>query len=146
MKKFALLILSAAILNACQSKNNNSSTTDSATLAENVLPEGEAPKVQVENPIYEFGKIKQGDKIQHEFTFKNVGKSPLIITDASATCGCTIPEYPTEPIKPGESGKIKVIFNSTGKMGLQDKIVTITSNANPAFEKLHLVGDVLEKK
>jgi hypothetical protein len=77
---------------------------------------------------------------------KNVGKTPLIITDATATCGCTVPEYPKTPIKPGEEGTITVVFNSIGKTGMQDKVVTIKSNANPEAESLHLVGEIKQKK
>ncbi|MNJ92980.1 hypothetical protein D3C87_106570 [compost metagenome] len=148
MKKLFLIAFCAATLAACQSKTNDEgkSATDSLSNETPVIAEADAPKVQVEKAIYEFGEIKQGEKVSYEFKFKNVGKTPLIITNASATCGCTVPEYPSAPVKPGEEGVIKVVFDSAGKLGLQDKVVTVTSNANPAFEQLHLVGDVIEKK
>jgi hypothetical protein len=66
----------------------------------------------------------------------------LIIKDAVATCGCTKPEWPKTPIKPGEEGEIKVTFNSAGKTGLQDKQITITANTNPAQSMVHLIGEV----
>jgi len=94
---------------------------------------------------YDFGKIKQGDKVTYDFKFTNTGKSPLIIKDAIASCGCTKPEWPTTPIKPGESGAIKVTFNSASKMGLQDKQITITANTNPAQNLVHLIGEVTIK-
>lgn len=148
MKKHFLIAICAASLAACQSKNTESETaaTDSTSAVTPVIAEADAPKVQVEKAVYEFGEITQGEKVTYTFKFKNTGKTPLIITDATATCGCTQPEYPKQPVKPGEDGEIKVTFDSTGKTGLQDKVVTITSNANPAFEALHLVGDVKEKK
>ncbi len=146
MKKLFLIALCAAAFSACQSKSAESNTTDSTSTETPVIAEADAPKVQVEKTIYEFGEITQGEKVTYTFKFKNVGKTPLIITNATATCGCTQPEYPTEPVKPGADGEIKVTFDSTGKSGLQDKVVTITSNANPKFEELHLVGDVKEKK
>jgi len=148
MKKLFLIALCAAAFSACQSKSAESNTTgtDSTSTETPVIAEADAPKVQVEKTIYEFGEITQGEKVTYTFKFKNVGKTPLIITNATATCGCTQPEYPTEPVKPGAEGEIKVTFDSTGKSGLQDKVVTITSNANPKFEELHLVGDVKEKK
>lgn len=105
----------------------------------------DAPKVKFQEEIFDFKQITQGEKVQYEFKFKNEGKTPLIITNATATCGCTVPEYPSEPVKPGEEGTIKVVFNSEGKMGMQDKVVTITSNANPEMPKLHLVGEVKAK-
>lgn len=148
MKKLFLITICAAAFSACQNKTAESeaATTDTTTSGTPVIAEADAPKVQVEKAIYEFGEITQGEKVSYEFKFKNAGKTPLIITNASATCGCTVPEYPSQPIKPGEEGSIKVVFDSAGKLGLQDKVVTITSNANPAFEQLHLVGDVKEKK
>ncbi|WP_343535504.1 DUF1573 domain-containing protein [Pedobacter sp.] len=149
MKKLFLIALCAAALGACQSKGGEGSgttATDSPSTETPVIAKADAPKVQVEKATYEFGEITQGEKVSYEFKFKNTGKTPLIITNASATCGCTVPEYPSEPVKPGEQGVIKVVFDSTGKLGLQDKVVTITSNANPKFEELHLVGNVKEKK
>lgn len=106
----------------------------------------DAPKFKFEKEIFDFGVIQEGESVKTSFKFKNTGKTPLIITDATATCGCTQPEYPKTPIKPGEEGIITVVFNSLGKVGMQDKVVTITSNANPAAEGLHLVGEVKEKK
>lgn len=149
MKKLFLIAFCAAALCACQ--NNQKTTEASANTAvanqeanaqNSAISDPDAPKVEVEKAVYEFGEIKQGEKVSYTFKFKNAGKTPLIITNATATCGCTQPEYPTEPIKPGDEGTIKVTFNSAGKEGLQDKVVTITSNANPAFEQLHLVGNV----
>lgn len=148
MKKLFLITICAATLSACQNKTNESETVtaDSTANQTSVIAEADAPKVQVEKAIYEFGDITEGQKVTYEFKFKNVGKTPLIITNASATCGCTVPEYPSAPVKPGEEGTIKVTFDSSGRVGLQDKVVTVTSNANPAFEQLHLVGNVKEKK
>lgn len=148
MKKLFLIAICAATFAACQNKTSegeSAASTDSTSTATPVIADADAPKVQVEKAIYEFGEIKQGEKVTYAFKFKNTGKTPLIITNATATCGCTQPEYPSAPVKPGEDGEIKVTFDSAGKSGLQDKVVTITSNANPAFEQLHLVGDVKEK-
>lgn len=101
--------------------------------------------VKFTKDIYDFGEITVGDKVSYAFEFKNTGNVPLIITNAVASCGCTMPNWPKEPIKPGETGKINVEFNSAGKKGLQDKIITITANTIPTPIKLHLIGDVLKK-
>ncbi len=91
---------------------------------------------------YNFGTIKQGESVTHEFKFTNNGTEPLIISKAEGSCGCTVPTYPQQPILKGQSGIIKVTFNSTGKMGIQDKTVTLTSNAiqNPYI--IHIKGTV----
>ena len=94
---------------------------------------------------YNFGTIKQGESVNYEFKFTNAGKEPLIITEAHGSCGCTVPEWPKEPIKKGQTGTIKVTFNSAGKMGPQDKTVTITSNAKSSPKILHIKGNIVEK-
>jgi hypothetical protein len=145
MRKLFVLALAAASFAACQ-ESKSSLTTDSTvttTKTETVAHEN-AAVISFDSGMYNFGKISQGEKVNHEFKFTNTGKSPLIISNATATCGCTTPDIPKEPIKPGDTGVIKVVFNSTGKMGMQDKIVTITSNANPATTEVHLIGEVQE--
>ncbi|MBL7923999.1 MAG: DUF1573 domain-containing protein [Bacteroidia bacterium] len=101
-----------------------------------------ASEMTFEAEEFNFGNIKQGESVTHEFTFVNEGKEDLIITNAQGSCGCTVPQYPKEPIKKGGKGVIKVTFNSAGKMGMQDKTVTITSNAKNSPRILHLKGTV----
>tara|TARA_Y100001968_G_scaffold76309_1_gene67765 strand:- start:370 stop:975 length:606 start_codon:yes stop_codon:yes gene_type:complete len=108
-----------------------------------LLSEG-GPKIQFENTVWDFGKIQQGESVNHIFKFINIGNEPLIISDAKAACGCTVPERPTEPILPGEEGEIKVQFNSAGKDGRQNKTVTITTNCEPNTTKLRVVGTILK--
>lgn len=140
--------MAGAFMVACQSNKANDATdsqvavTAPATSDATAAPD--APVMTFEKATYDFGKLKQGESVQYIFKFKNTGKTPLIISDASATCGCTVPEPPKDPIMPGKDGEIKVVFNSTGKMGVQDKVVTITSNANPTVSEVHLIGEVIE--
>lgn len=145
MNKIFLGLIVAASFASCQNTTQEQTELVDSTSTV-ILAEGDAPKVQVEKAIHEFGVITQGEKVAYEFKFKNIGSTPLIISNATATCGCTVPEYPNAPVKPGEEGIIKVIFDSAGKLGLQDKVITITSNANPAFEDLHLVGEIMQAK
>lgn len=102
--------------------------------------------VQIIDSVYNFGKVTDGEKVEYSFRFMNTGKNPLIVSNATASCGCTIPEKPEEPIKPGETGFIKVVFNSRGHVGEANKQVTVTSNAYPAFPVLELKGEVMEAK
>ena len=101
-----------------------------------------APDFKFNEEEFNFGTIKQGDAATHEFTFVNSGKEPLIITSAQGSCGCTVPTWPKEPIAKGEKAVIKVTFNSAGKMGMQDKTVTIQSNAKTNPKVIHMKGTV----
>ncbi|MDO3641158.1 DUF1573 domain-containing protein [Mucilaginibacter sp. L3T2-6] len=139
MKKLLLGLLTAGILlTACNANKTGNNSADSAQTASNAS----TAVMKFEKETHDFGKIKAGDLVTYDFKFTNAGKAPLIITDAVATCGCTKPEYSKTPIKPGESSSIHVTFNSAGKVGLQDKQITITANTNPAQNRVHLIGEV----
>jgi hypothetical protein len=94
---------------------------------------------------FNFGKITDGDKVHHAFYFTNTGKNPLVISDAIATCGCTVPSYPKKPIPPGGRDSILVEFNSAGKVGHQRKNVLIKSNSVMEAISIGFEVDVLEK-
>ena len=95
--------------------------------------------------IYDFNKVKEGEFVTYNYRFKNTGKNPLVIYEALASCGCTVPEKPEHPIAPGEIGFIKVKFNSDHRPGEAHKSITITSNAQPEFPILILKGTVIGK-
>jgi hypothetical protein len=147
MKKLILILLSGVVIASC---NNNKSAQNgiSDSVSSNQtssVDSASAPKFKFEKVVYDFGKITEGEKVSFDYEFTNVGKTPLIIKEAVATCGCTIPEPPKEPIAPGEKNKIKVVFSSAGKEGLQDKVITITANTIPAQTQVHLIGEVNKK-
>ncbi|WP_461453027.1 DUF1573 domain-containing protein [Mucilaginibacter sp.] len=160
MKKLVLSILATGILlSACNQAAKTATTADSsaaqpAAAGASATPAGstvsattsKGPVMNFDKDSFDFGKIKTGDKVSYSFKFTNTGKLPLIITNAVASCGCTTPNWPKTPINPGQSDSIKVVFNSLGKHGLQDKMVTITANTNPAQNVVHLVGEVLQKQ
>lgn len=143
MKKLFLgLLLAGTALVACnQTKSTDEAKADSATTTVNA----NAPVMKFELDSYDFGKVKAGEKVTYEFKFTNTGKSPLIISSATASCGCTVPEWPKAPVQPGQGGVIKVTFDSANKEGLQDKQITVTANTSPAQNVVHLVGEVLTK-
>jgi hypothetical protein len=101
--------------------------------------------VQIIDSVFDFGKVAEGEVVEFSYRFKNIGTEPLIISNATASCGCTVPEKPEAPVKPGETGFIKVKFNSEGRAGMAHKTVTVTSNATPAFPELLLKGEVIAK-
>jgi hypothetical protein len=142
MKNIFLGLVVLIAVSACNNSNSKSqATTDS--VAVNIDPSS-APVIKFEKESYEFGKIKQGEKVTYDFKFVNTGKSPLIIKDAHATCGCTVPEVSKDPIPAGATGNVKVTFDSAGKEGLQDKVVTIVANTIPENTQVHLIGEVVK--
>lgn len=94
---------------------------------------------------HDFGTINEGDVVEHKFTFTNTGKKPLVIVSAKGSCGCTVPEWPKEPIAPGEGGEMLVKFNSNGKPNLQNKQVTITANTESGKEIIKIKAMVTPK-
>ncbi len=99
-------------------------------------------KITFAEKSFDFGTVKQGEKVTHVFEFTNTGRIPLLISDARSTCGCTVPEWPREAIPPGEKGSIKVVFNTAGKHDQQKKPVTITANTYPSETVIQLTGFV----
>ncbi len=106
------------------------------------------PIITFEKKSHDFGAIVQGDKVEETFKFTNTGTEPLIITNIQVTCGCTTPKgWPRDPIPPGGKGELTVGFNSAGKIGHQNKVVTVVSNAsNSDGALISFTTDVLEKK
>ncbi|HRU17252.1 MAG TPA: DUF1573 domain-containing protein [Bacteroidia bacterium] len=103
------------------------------------------PKFDFESDNHEFGPITEGEIVSYNFKFKNSGKAPLIITQASASCGCTVPEYSKDPIAPGQEGFIKVTFNSEGKHGMTSKTITLLANTIPNTKVLTISADISKK-
>lgn len=95
--------------------------------------------------FHDFGKMYEGEAASYDFHFTNNGKSPLLISNAAGTCGCTVPEYPHIPVAPGQSSIISVKFNSASKTGLQNKTVNIFTNSNKGTHSLNIKAEVMEK-
>ena len=103
------------------------------------------PKIVFLEDKYEFGDIIQGDVIEHVFEFKNSGNAPLILQDVKTTCGCTVPEWPRAPLPPGATAELKVKFNSAGKVGIQNKVITVISNATNQTSRVMIMTNVNPK-
>lgn len=103
------------------------------------------PTMDFEDTLYNFGSITEGDKVTHHFTFRNNGKTPLIISSAKGSCGCAAADYPRDPVKPGDSGIVKVVFNSVDKKGHVEKSIAITTNTAKSIHMLNIKADVQEK-
>jgi len=146
MNRIIIIFFAAVILISCNKKSEKKEL-ETESISNPLTADGEVdttqmPKMIFEKDVYDFGKIKQGEKVSYSYKFKNTGKSPLIISNATATCGCTIPKYSQEPLNPGEEGVIEVIFDSKNKTGLQNKTITVISNTIPNTKVLYLRGDV----
>jgi hypothetical protein len=115
-------------------KNNQSLKNNSKEIIQ--------PIIEILESEYDFGIIKQGEKASHDYKIKNIGNSDLLITSAKGSCGCTVPEWPREPIKPGNEANIKVTFDSKGKTGKQNKRVTLMTNAIPNVKILTIKGEI----
>jgi hypothetical protein len=107
--------------------------------------ESKAPQFKFNESKIDFGEIFQGDIVEHSFEFTNIGDSPLVISKIITTCGCTAPTWPKNPIRPGEKGKIKIVFNSTGKIGRQNKVATILSNTSNQKDRLLIMANIIPK-
>ncbi|MEI9919022.1 MAG: DUF1573 domain-containing protein [Bacteroidota bacterium] len=113
--------------------------------APDVKPEGPLPSFKFERITYDFGAIKEGDKVAYSYKFQNTGDAPLIIQNVQPTCGCTAPDWSKEPIPAGGSGFVKVEFDSNGKQGLQNKTVTVSANTWPKTLVLRFSAQVNPK-
>lgn len=157
MSKFRLIqsmILFAVIFISCNSKNGKEQdkispdvVNNPATASDqNTTDPAAVPVFTFEKDNHEFGVIQQGEKVTYAFKFKNTGGAPLVISSASASCGCTVPEYTKSPVQPGEEGFITVTFDSEGKTGMTSKTVTLIANTIPNTKVLTISADIQAPK
>jgi hypothetical protein len=118
--------------------NNPSSASDKVNKG--------AASIEFEKTTHDFGKIIQGEKVTYAFKFENTGTSNLIISDVSSSCGCTVPSFTKDPVKPGETGLLKVTFESENRKGFQNKTVTVVSNTQPNTTILKIKAKIVEPK
>lgn len=139
--------ISAAILTLALASCNvrSEQRADLPTNKDSLVAAMPTTTVQMLDSVYNFGKITEGENVEFNFRFKNTGKNPLVISNAAASCGCTVPEKPEQPILPGEIGFLKVKFNSENRVGMAHKTVTVTANVSSVFPEILLTGEVLAK-
>lgn len=115
----------------------------SGLMAQEAESNPNAPQISFEQETIDYGKVEKGANGVREFVFTNTGKEPLIITNARGSCGCTVPSWPKEPIAPGESGSIKVKYD-TQRVGPINKSVTVSTNASVPTKVLRIKGQVVK--
>jgi len=108
-----------------------------------VAATGDMAAMTFESTEYDFGSVQEGDVVNYIFKFTNTGKAPLLISKATATCGCTVPEWPKDPVGIGESGEIQVKFNTKNRRNMQTKYVNINANTKPEITRLKISGNVI---
>jgi hypothetical protein len=151
------IILTSMLVISCGNDQNKNEKTGEVIVSPDIVnnPEtanGETtdktgvPKFDFEEITYDLGTIESGESVTHEFKFKNSGDKDLIISQAKGSCGCTQPEYPKNPIAPGDEGVIKVTFNSTGISGQITKNITLIANTTPNTKVLTITGEVIKSK
>lgn len=118
------LLSSFTLVSVAQTKAKSTAKKANSTTDQTKIPAG----IKFKDSFFEFGIIKQGEVVTHEFEFINMNKKPFVINSATATCGCTTPSYPFIPIGPGETGTIGIRFDSKSKLGNQTPTVTVSSN------------------
>lgn len=141
------VMLGMLFLVSCNHQGNNPSAGElvknPVSLSGNA-DAGQMPVIQFDQTMHDFGRVLAGEKISYSFKFRNIGKSDLLIAKVSASCGCTVPEWPKTPIAPGQEGYITVTFNTAGRKGLQHKTVTVLANTNPNTTILNIKAEVYQ--
>jgi uncharacterized protein DUF1573 len=147
-----VLLACALAFSACRLTDHTEGHNDEVSAAEiNVPASGyetidttRLPRFAFDTASFDFGRITQGTSVEHSYRFTNAGGSDLLITDVRASCGCTVAkDWPKHPVKPGESAAITVTFNSEGRSGLIEKVVTVVANTKQASTPLFLRGEVV---
>lgn len=150
-RRAVIILLFIVIVSGCKEKKNSDIPANSInpeiitnpTTASSEKQGDNLPVFEFERIVHNFGTITAGEKISFAFRFKNAGNGNLLIRAAQGSCGCTVPEFPKEPIKPGGSGVINVTFDSSGREGHQEKSVSIISNTIPNTFMLTITGEVI---
>lgn len=151
-RSFLLALVMSSSMGGCLITDHSEKDPDAITTeALNVPASGYDPADTLAMPRFvfdsttvRFGRIAQGEKVEHVFRFINAGKRDLIIADVRSTCGCTVgKDWPKRPVHAGEAGTITVTFDSEGKSGVQEKVISVVANTVPATTPLLLKGEVL---
>jgi len=128
-------------LSACGGQNGSKEPL--AEEQENIVQDSVSEPVMLFDTLeHDFGTIIEGERVVGYFDFQNGGDQDLMITSVEATCGCTTPGWSSEPLKPGEIGRLEVIFDASGRSGAQRKVVTVQSNASNQPVRLTIKANI----
>jgi len=146
-RKIYFTVLFASICFVVKSQDAKTATTTAATTTttQEAPPDPNAPEIYFEQEVHDYGTVEYGGNGICNFKFTNTGKSPLVISGARGSCGCTVPKWPKEPIMKGESGEINVSYD-TKRAGPFTKTITINSNAKSAVKVVTIKGTVMSQE
>jgi hypothetical protein len=148
---FIIFLISAGIgFYACNSSSDGKQMLSSGLVtnpntANGKVDQSMLPVITFTEVEHDFGLIMEGETVSYNFKFRNTGKSDLVITEVSTSCGCTVPSYPKNAIRPGEEGIVKVAFNSRGKRGYQTKSVVVLANTQPNATQLRIKAQIAKQ-
>jgi len=146
MKKVFIVLTLAMIFMSCNNNPDKLATDliNNPNTANGINENTARPIIEFVKNEHDFGQVLQGEIVSYSFRFTNTGNADLIITNVSTSCGCTASEYPVDAIKPGETKKIKAIFDSENRSGFQNKRITVLTNATPAKSILKIKANVID--
>jgi hypothetical protein len=141
---FFLLVLSFLFLAACQ---NDASVKNVQKYQLSNYESGiyAGPSIKFDTTTYNFGRVYEGEKVCWYFKYQNRGNKNLVLTNVTTSCGCTIPAYSNEPVAPGNKGNIKVVFDTSDRIGHQYKTVEVQTNGEPGKVELIITAEVIKK-
>ena len=140
MRKFIFLLLLGFVSSCQNDKKINSNLIDNPLTVDGLSKNIKVPQLTIYSPVFDFGEVNEGEKLEYTFLIKNTGEANLVISSAKTSCGCTVPKFPKEPILPNQQSEITVVFNTKGKFGKQNKTVTLLTNTVPRAKVLTIKG------
>lgn len=147
-KSVAMLAVASLVFVTSCKKENAALKIDDKTAKDAEMAHAESgkmPVIKFEKLEHNFGTINEGDKVEYIYKFTNEGTANLVISNVKPSCGCTAPDYTKTPVEPGQSGEVKVVFDSSGKSGKQQKSVAVHSNTETGTETLKFTAEVTPK-
>ncbi len=139
MKHLIYIVAMMLMVAACTSAPKGSQTAEQQQSTDSIVIKG---SFKFDTTVFNFGTILEGEQVSTEFSYLNTGKADIIIAKIETSCGCTVPEYDKDPVKPGNRGSIRVRFDSNGKSGTQYKTIRIFSNSEEDIFELVITGEV----
>lgn len=135
----SLFLMFTTVFCSCDSSSKDTAANETESAGD------KTPEIIFEKNVHDFGKIISGERVAYGFKFSNSGNAPLLITGVRSGCGCTVGDYPKEPLMPGETGRIDVVFNSSGRKGAQSENVRVLTNATDKPINLRITAEAVQQ-